>query len=76
MTMRVIAYTYEADIHCPACAKAAHAGGRLTLAGRPTIDLNGLPEFLDDREGNPVGAIFSTDNIEPCCCGTCRKELP
>jgi hypothetical protein len=27
MTMRITAYTYEADIHCPACAKAAHAGG-------------------------------------------------
>ena len=75
--MRVIAYTYEADLHCPACAKAAHAGGRLTLAGRPTTDLNGLPETLDDRDGNPVGAIFSIDNIEPrLCCGTCRKELP
>lgn len=75
--MKVIGYAYEADIHCPACAKAAHAGGRLTLAGRPTTDTNGLPEHLDDRAGNPVGAIFSTDNIEPfLCCGTCRKELP
>lgn len=75
--MRIVAYAYEADIHCPACAKAAHAGGRLTMVGRPIIDSNGLPQQLDDREGNPVGAIFSIDNIEPrLCCGTCRKELP
>ena len=72
--MRIVAYAYEADIHCPACAKAAHAGGRLTIVGRPTIDSNGLPEQLDDRERNPVSAIF--DNLPPCSCGTCRKELP
>jgi hypothetical protein len=74
--MRVIAYTYEADIHCPSCAKAAHEGGRLTLAGRPTRDLNGLPQHLDDRDCNPVGAVFSTDEIEPnTCCGTCHREI-
>jgi len=31
---------------------------------------------VDDRDCNPVGAVFSTDEIEPnTCCGTCHREI-
>lgn len=44
MSMTVpVGYIYEADHHCPACAKARFG---------PTVE--GI-----DSEGNPVGALFS-----------------
>lgn len=72
---RVIAYAFDADIHCPACTRAAHDDGRLTLAGRPLIDRNGLPESLKDREGNWVSALFSTDELPAIRCASCAKEI-
>lgn len=71
----VKAYAYSADIHCIDCTKAAYAANTLTLTGRPIMDWNGLPTYMDDREGNPVGAVFYLDFNLPQCCGTCGKEL-
>jgi hypothetical protein len=67
-----IAYTYEADHHCPACARA-----------RFGADEHGFPpESARDGEGNPVGAVFSWDewqNIgegsQTLACGTCGAIL-
>lgn len=61
----VIAYTYEADVHCMEC----------------TIRRFGILELLaceaKDSEGNPVHPVFSTDEIaEPQeGCGTCGEPL-
>lgn len=47
-----IAYTYDADYHCPECA-----GKRFGPAGEPTI----IPEGAIDSEGNPVGVVSPWD---------------
>ncbi len=72
-----IAYTYDADYHCPGCAFA-----------RFGQDENGfVPEDATDDEGNPVGAVAPWDEWwEPSekgpqslVCGTCLgvvTELP
>ena len=65
-----IAYTYEADTHCPDCAVARFG----KEPGYPWP-----PEEAKDREGNPVGAIAPWDDWcngeeEDVCtlaCGTC-----
>ena len=73
--MRIAAYTYEADIHCPSCALAAQEGGRLTQAGRPIRDQHGIMEWLNDREGNMVCPVFANEIETPTHCGTCREEI-
>lgn len=57
-----IAYTYEADTHCPGCA--------FERFGR---DANGfVPASARDGEGNPVGAIAPWDEASnSVVCGTC-----
>ena len=61
-----VAYTYEADHHCPACAVARFGPG-----------VEGI-----DSEGNAVGAVLSwqvSDMIHDAeewhgvACGTCRE---
>jgi hypothetical protein len=59
----VIAYTYEADSHCPECARE-----------RFDDALDG-PDARGD-EGNPVGAIFSTDeHSDGLSCADCNGQL-
>lgn len=74
-----IAYTYEADVHCPACAVARF--------GRESRISGGFypwpPEDARDSEGNPVGAVAPWDDVCEDCedgrpetfcrlvCGTC-----
>lgn len=63
-----IAYTYEADYHCPPCAFA-----------RFGKDEHGtVPESARDGEDNPVGAVApwdewqqGTGEREVLACGTC-----
>jgi len=69
--MRIIAYTYEADVHCPACTK--YRFGRLAWMGAP--DECGVPESAVDRESNPVHPVFVTDEHDFTHCGTCRQAL-
>jgi hypothetical protein len=63
-----IAYTYEADHHCPGCAAAAFG----------VDEDGGIPESAEDSEGNPIGAVAPWDewqNIgegsQTLACGTC-----
>jgi len=64
-----IAYTYEADAHCPACAIARFGADELGF----------VPESARDRNGNPIGAIFpwtewydyNSPEPETLACGTC-----
>lgn len=63
-----IAYTYEADTHCPACAKARF--------GRSEAGF--IAEDCEDSEGNPVGVIAPWDEVDPAAglyCGTCGQEI-
>jgi hypothetical protein len=65
----LVAYTYEAGLHCPDCTRArAERGGfasaALPIAGRPGgLDEHGVPLDAIDNEGNPVHPVFSTDDI-------------
>jgi len=69
-----IGYTYEADHHCRQCA-----GNRFG-----TDWLTGFVlDSARDREGNPVGAVFSWDEwfepsmaeVQTLTCGTCMREI-
>ena len=65
-----MAYTYEADTHCPPCAIARFG----TEPGRSWVR-----EVATDSEGNPVGAVFSWEEWHETgmvgrftlVCGTC-----
>ena len=61
-----VAYTYEADIHCPSCA--------FKRFGR---DEHGfVSESAEDNEGNPIGVIAPWDEVdEIVICGTCGDEI-
>ena len=73
---RIIAYTYCADVHCPACADAAYAAGRLVRSGRQgEYDEHGLPMSLIDGEGNPGHPVFSTDEHGFTSCSDCGAPL-
>lgn len=82
--MKVIAYTYDADVHCPACTRRALAIGTLTAAPVWSIeppatrraDAHGMPDMLFDSNGNEVGALFSTDECpEAVMCADCGREV-
>ena len=85
--MKIIAYTYEADFHCPACARKACALGELdpgdTVRG---YDEHEIPFDQTDREGNRVHPVFSLDELPcdlsveaggytPVTCGDCRAII-
>ena len=70
--MRVIAYTYEADVHCPACTKERFPADSFS---------DYLPDEHDvgtqavDREYNPIHPVFDIDEHGFTHCGTCGEEL-
>lgn len=80
----IIAYTYEAAVHCPDCTRAAVAAARFWWADDPDAysDEHGIPSNARDREGSEVCPVFSTDETRAdlpvfgggCAlsCGTCR----
>ena len=63
MPVQIVAYTFEADIHCPDCTAERAAVGLLTREPplRQPVDEHGLTADLVDREGNPIRPVFSTD---------------
>ena len=84
--MRIIAYTWQADTHCPACTKrAANAGynrkktHRLDKRRRTEYDEHGVHDGFD---AHPV---FTTDETSAqlpvqdggcdLACGTCRMVI-
>lgn len=82
--MRVIAYTYLADLHCVPCTKAATPRMRLDhnhpyAMGQSCKDEHGIEYDIVDREWNLIRPVFSTDeNIGyplPLHCGDCKAEI-
>lgn len=73
--MKIIAYTFEAAVHCVDCTLARHAKHPFALTDCPEgtgNDETGLPYAAEDREGNPVHPVFSTDEITAVeCCDDC-----
>ena len=79
MSVRIVAYTFEADIHCPACTAERANVGLLKREPplHPYTDEFGLTADLVDREGNPVKPVFSTDafNVVVPHCSECGAPL-
>ena len=73
--MRIIAYTYDAAMHCPACTLRNFHTGRLALAYPCANDEHGVPYDLLDREGNPVRPVFTTDEHDFTHCCDCGEGL-
>lgn len=70
----VVGYAYEADIHCPGCARERFPDGNLD-AHHEDLD---CPK---DSEGDPVTPVFAdsdTPDAGEFCgtCGECIKEAP
>lgn len=79
--LRIVAYTFEADLHCPACTK--HQAQRMKLdhdhpyaMGQSCKDDHGIEYDLVDTEGNLIHPVFVTDEMpENSTCGDCRATL-
>lgn len=76
--MRVIAFAYDADYHCIPCTTKRF--------GEEEGDAEMIPEGARDGEGNPVTAVFDTDewyanemfegqNHAMLGCGTCGDVI-
>lgn len=65
--MKIIAYTYEAAMHCPGCTAARFPGGPHLLT-----DEHGVSMYAIDRECNQVHPVYSTDETNETHCDTCR----
>jgi len=72
---RVIAYSYDADVHCPSCAYRMFGPGRESVPAPGFTDEHGIPYGALDREGNAVHPVFSTDELHYTHCGDCRQPL-
>lgn len=69
-----IAYTFDADIHCPNCTRERF--GRCSHGFIACPDDAHDPMTYTDSEGNTVGIIAPWDEIEtPVSCGTCSELI-
>ena len=77
----IIAYTADADIYCPGCAREYFElihGSKYALAllSAPH-DQHGIPEVIKDQAGNEAGVVFAisepADYIEVC--GSCHELI-
>lgn len=73
-----IAYTYEADYHCPGCAEARFGRGPDGFIAGQNED----GSYPEDGEGNPVGIVAPWDEwqhftgyAETLSCGDCGGEI-
>lgn len=85
--MKIIGYTYEADVHCPACTKArfdlpAIRHGFDLAAHNASkrhgwIDEHGLSIDLIDSEGNLIHPVFDiSEDVQTLNhCRDCHEEL-
>lgn len=77
MSIHLIGYSFEADIHCITCTLARHANRPFSNSSK-RLDECGLPESAEDSEGNPIHPIFSTDESGQDggdFCGDCGEKL-
>mgnify|MGYP001572395689 CR=1 FL=1 len=73
-----IAYTYEANTHCPACAEARFGRSVPTINMPSLIATDSYGDPSIDREGNEVGVIAPCDTgnwPKGIYCGDCLTEL-
>lgn len=65
--MKIIAYSYDAGIHCVPCSQKHFLG-----KGDAT---NGIHKYQKDSEGNIISPIFSTDKHENEFCEDCNIKI-
>lgn len=73
--MKIIAYTYDADVHCPACTRERFKNQELSGLSNDDFDQHWLRRDLIDQEGNPVHPVFDISEHDFTHCGDCRQEL-
>jgi len=78
--MKIIAYTYAADVHCPACTRKATGNMKvdhehLHGVGFSALDSFGIEYDTVDSEGNLLHPVFDTDEHEFTHCGDCHSEI-
>jgi len=77
--MRIIAYTYEADVHCPECARERFGTADASFTNnKGWIDEHGISDASIDGEGNPIHPVFDIDEDPDGAfthCGDCHEEL-
>lgn len=73
MTTRPIAYTYEADMHCPDCTLKRF--GSSHYMGDEYIALTENGAAMRDNEGNDVHAVFVWSEYHMEYCGTCHERI-
>lgn len=75
----IIGYAYDAAIHCVGCTVERFKRGALETASEDidsAWDEHGLPEYMVDTEGNPVGPVFAGDEgATDGHCDDCHGEL-
>jgi hypothetical protein len=77
-----IAYTYDADYHCPECAEARFGRSVDRFIFGRSVD-GFIAEGSEDSEGNPVGIVSpwdewwepSEDSCQALACGDCGAIL-
>ena len=79
-TMKIIAYTYESDMHCPACTRKATRNMKVDHkhphgVGFSALDSFGIEYDTVDREGNLLQPVFDTDEHGFTHCGDCHSEI-
>lgn len=68
---KVIAYAYDADIHCVNCTHKRFDGFMYYACGQ--WYMHGAAK---DSEGNPVHPVFDTEeNPDGLYCGDCRETI-
>lgn len=77
--MKIIGYTYLADIHCVECAFNEAAVGT-SLHREPPLHVGsdecGMAMDLVDREGNKVRPVYDIDEaVDEAVCGDCFRRL-
>lgn len=74
--MKIEAYTYDSDIHCPACT-AVKFGRMLTHGADYPTDEHGVRLDARDSEGNEIHPVFSTGSEAdtPQHCSDCHQFL-
>jgi hypothetical protein len=63
----IVAWTYDADMHCPTCAERRFGAAKLADDELPPID----------SEGNEIQPVFSSDEPGDCgdYCGDCLELI-
>ena len=70
----IIAYVYDAGIHCVPCT-VRHFGIGIDKS-KGELDENGVPYDTEDREGNAIGAVFQSDSRpEDITCDQCLTPI-